>query len=36
MSTKEMINENEEYANLNSVKQYMKEISRYPLLTDEE
>lgn len=36
MSTKKMINENEEYANLNSVKQYMKEISRYPLLTDEE
>ena len=36
MSTKETINENEEYANLNSVKQYMKEISRYPLLTDEE
>ena len=36
MSAKEMINENEEYANLNSVKQYMKEISRYPLLTDEE
>lgn len=36
MSTKETINENEEYANLNSVKQYMKEISRYPLLTDKE